>query len=169
MIDMSHVKQPSFGISPRPANSWYQRGVSLIEVLVAIVVLTVGLLGLAGLQAAGMKVGLSSHYRAQAAQLAYDMADRMRANTESARGGKFTRALSAADETDTNKELAEINNWMARVRMLPGGQGGVSFNGALATVTIQWDDSRGTVNDATQRAAEQTRQFQLTAQIWNNN
>jgi len=45
----------------------------------------------------------------------------------------------------------------------------VSFNGALATVTIQWDDSRGTVNDATQRAAEQTRQFQLTAQIWNNN
>jgi len=158
---MSHV-QPA---SPR------QIGVSLIEVLVAIVVLTVGLLGLAGLQAAGMKVSMSSHFRAQAAQLAQDMADRMRANTASARSGKFTRALSAADETDASKELAEINNWMARVRMLPGGQGGVVFDGATpnTTITIQWDDSRGTVNDATQRAIEQTRQFQLTAQIWNNN
>ena len=147
------------GCSARPS---VQRGVSLIEVLVAVVVLTIGLLGLAGLQANGMKVSLSSHYRAQAAQLAQDMADRMRANVASARAGKFTRALSAADETDINKELAEINNWMARVRMLPDGQGGISFDGTtpLATITIQWDDSRGAV-----RGASATPPFILQAQI----
>ncbi len=55
------------------------RGFSLIEVLVATVVLSVGLLGLASLQVSGLRVGQSSFYRAQAAQLATDMADRLRA------------------------------------------------------------------------------------------
>lgn len=148
------------------------RGVSLIEVLVAIVVLTIGLLGLAGLQASGMRVGHSSHYRAQAAQLAYDMADRMRANVESARNGGYTRALSASDEpADPSRPIAEINEWMSRVRQLPGGQGGIEVDQAtaIATVTVRWDDSRGAVNDDNVRAAAKVETFQLTGQIWNNN
>ena len=62
----------------------WQAGVSLVEVLVAVVVLSIGLLGLAGLQASGIRVGQSSIYRSQAAQLAYDMVDRMRVNVASA-------------------------------------------------------------------------------------
>jgi len=55
-------------------------GFTLIEVLIAMLVLSVGLLGLAGLQARGLKNNLSAYHRGQATQLAYDMADRIRAN-----------------------------------------------------------------------------------------
>ncbi|NOS87695.1 MAG: type IV pilus modification protein PilV [Methylococcaceae bacterium] len=57
-----------------------ERGFTLIEVLVAMVVLSIGLLGLAGLQATSLKSNQSAYHRSQATQLAYEMADRMRAN-----------------------------------------------------------------------------------------
>ena len=55
-------------------------GFTLIEVLVAMLVLAVGLLGLAGLQATSLRNNQSAYNRSQATQLAYDIADRMRAN-----------------------------------------------------------------------------------------
>jgi type IV pilus assembly protein PilV len=56
------------------------RGVTLIEVLVALVIVAVGLLGLAGLQVRGLSIQKDAHGRAIATQLALDLADRMRAN-----------------------------------------------------------------------------------------
>jgi type IV pilus modification protein PilV len=58
-----------------------QHGFTLVEVLVTVVILAVGLLGLAGLQAVSMRNNHSAYERTQAVQLAYDMADRVRANT----------------------------------------------------------------------------------------
>jgi len=55
-------------------------GFTLIEVLIAMLVLAVGLLGLAGLQTVSLRNNLSAYNRTQATQLAYDIADRMRAN-----------------------------------------------------------------------------------------
>lgn len=57
-----------------------QDGFTLIEILVAVLILSLGLLGLAGLQAASMRANHSAYLRSQATQLAYDIADRMRAN-----------------------------------------------------------------------------------------
>lgn len=57
-----------------------QAGFTLLEILVAIVVLSIGLLGLAGLQAASLNNNQTAYYRSVASQQAYDMADRMRAN-----------------------------------------------------------------------------------------
>ncbi len=56
-------------------------GFTLIEVLIAMFVLAIGLLGLAGLQATGMRNNLSAYHRSEATVLAYDLADRMRANS----------------------------------------------------------------------------------------
>ncbi len=58
-----------------------QTGYSLIEVLIAIVVTSIGLLGLAAMQATGLRNNHSAYQRSQATVLAYDIADRMRANT----------------------------------------------------------------------------------------
>ncbi len=55
-------------------------GFTLIEVLVAMLVLAFGLLGLANLQATSLRNNQSAYHRSQATQLAYDMADRIRAN-----------------------------------------------------------------------------------------
>jgi type IV pilus assembly protein PilV len=61
-----------------------QGGFSLIEVLIAVLVFSVGLLGLAGLQAISLKNVHSAYLRTQATFLAYDMIDRMRANKNAA-------------------------------------------------------------------------------------
>ena len=145
----------------RVRNSVGMRGFSLIEVLVSIVVLSIGLLGLAALQVSGLRVGQSSFYRAQAAQFATDMADRLRANAGEAR----TCTLALTDATPTSptttcrRDLAE---WRNRLRTLPGGNGAVEVDLAanMVTVTVQWDDSRGG------GATDQT--FELVTRLWGN-
>ena len=57
-----------------------QRGVSLIEVLVSVVILSVGILGIAGIQVVSLQQNRSAVYRAEALQLANGILDRMRAN-----------------------------------------------------------------------------------------
>lgn len=58
------------------------RGFSLVEVLIAVTLLAIGLLGLAALQTTALKYTYSANLRAKAVLLAYDMADRMRANMD---------------------------------------------------------------------------------------
>ena len=57
-----------------------QSGLTLIETLVALVVLSVGMLGVAALQVQGMSAGRTANYRSHAANLAADMAERIRSN-----------------------------------------------------------------------------------------
>jgi type IV pilus modification protein PilV len=57
-----------------------QRGVTMLEVLIAILIISVGLLGTAGLQAVGLRASIAANERTAATLLAYDAADRMRAN-----------------------------------------------------------------------------------------
>lgn len=59
------------------------RGFTMIEVLIAMVILAIGLLGLAALQAVGMRNNHSALSRFQATLSAYDMADRLRSNSAS--------------------------------------------------------------------------------------
>ena len=66
-----------------------QKGFTLLEVLVAVLVLAIGLLGLAGLQATSLRVNQSASMRSQATNLAYDMADRIRANRGAALAGSY--------------------------------------------------------------------------------
>jgi len=60
--------------------AFQHRGFSLIEVLVALLVLSIGLLGLAALQTTSLQYNTGSYFRTQATFLAYDIIDRMRAN-----------------------------------------------------------------------------------------
>jgi type IV pilus assembly protein PilV len=136
-------------------------GFTLVEVLVAIVVLSLGLLGLAALQFSGLRAGQSSMYGAQAAQLATDMADRLRANAGQARDCSLslTAATPTSPATACERDLVE---WRNRLRALPGGTGGVEVDlGAnLVTVTVQWDDSRA--GGATDRT------YALVTRVWGN-
>jgi type IV pilus assembly protein PilV len=136
------------------------RGFSLIEVLVAIAVLSIGLLGMGALQMSGLRVGQGSFYRAQAAQFAIDMADRMRANQGAARNYGLTMADGAP--TGTSVLDRDRADWLAKLRNLPGGDGAIAIDlvNNLVTITVQWDDSR-----AGGTAAES---FTLVTRVWNN-
>ena len=146
-----------------------QRGLSLVEVLVAVVLLSVGLLGLAGLQASGLRVGLSSIHRSEAAQLAQDMIERMRANVANA--GSYGLALGDAAPACASVAACDLRDWRLRLQSLPAGTGAVAVDGRQATVTVQWDDSRGagvlrgSADDDAARAVLRATQLQITAQL----
>jgi len=71
-----------------------QAGLTMIEILITIVVVSVGLLGLAGLQIAGLKGTSNSALRTQATVLANDIAERMRANLAAVDDNRFFAVTS---------------------------------------------------------------------------
>ncbi len=66
-----------------------QHGLNLIEVMIAVFVLSIGLLGMASIQLTGLQANQSAYFRTQASILAYDIADRMRSNSASALAGDY--------------------------------------------------------------------------------
>ncbi len=145
-----------------------ERGVTLIEVLVTMLVLAIGLLGLAGLQAQGLQSNNRAYMRSQAAILAYDMADRMRSNLTS-----YLNDYANIDGTEvdpgcinispvcTPAQIAQYDGWAwstAARAALPLAQVAVCRDsdptttacdgaGSQMKITITWDDDRnGAVN-----------------------
>lgn len=121
-----------------------QSGTSLIEALVAMVVLSLGLLGLAGLQLNAMKTAQGAHLRAQAAEHAYDIIDRMRADRDNARSGKYKLAMTASAPNGDTLAAKELSSWLALVSStLPEGDAAIVMpDTQTVTITIQWNDSR---------------------------
>jgi type IV pilus assembly protein PilV len=118
-------------------------GYSLIEVLVALFVLALGVLGAAALQMNSLKFNQTASMRTQATFLAYEMTDRMRANRTVARNGGYVQAMSAAKPTGTSVAQQDIAAWMTGIEdQLPGGDGSIAQNGDLFTVTVQWSEAR---------------------------
>ncbi|KGK42838.1 pilus assembly protein PilV [Nitrincola sp. A-D6] len=125
-------------------NSRYQKGVSLIEILIALVILSVGLLGMAGLQARTLSLNHSAYQRTQAVNLSYDMADRMRANRRAALDGDYQIALATANPTGNSVPDQDLREWRQIIQAtLPSGNSSVAMNGDTVTIILQWDDSRG--------------------------
>lgn len=132
-------------------------GFTLIEVLVTMVIMAIGLLGLAGLQGASLKNNQSAYYRSQASQLAYDLADRMRANiAEAGKGGAstyITKAPSAAVKNSACTTVADpcspaqmaendLAEWYSDlIAIFPGNNISVSFADPVYTISISWDDN----------------------------
>lgn len=124
----------------RMGRGLHQRGVSLIEVLVAIFVLSLGVLAMAGLQLSSMRTSQGALLRSQAATLATDMADRMRANLTGA--ATYVIGETDADPTGTTIRDVDLRDWRMRVRALPNGRSSVAFNDPVATIRVVWDDRR---------------------------
>jgi type IV pilus assembly protein PilV len=142
------TSQPVAGVLP--AQRSYSRGFSLLEVLVALLVLSIGLLGLAALQTVGLKFNTQSYQRTQAVLNAYDIIDRMRANPAAVAAGSYDNiAISDPIPTPTDcgssncssAQMAtyDIAQWKtALASLLAAGKGAIcrgSFNISLTTCT----------------------------------
>lgn len=124
-----------------------QSGFTLLEVLVAILVLSIGLLGLAGLMASSIRNNHSAQQRTQATWLAYDVIDRMRVNRPAAIASSDNyNVLIGAASGSAGLAGADITDWKADLaNALPAGDGSVDVDANReVTVIIQWNDSRGT-------------------------
>ncbi len=117
-----------------------QAGVTLLEVLIAALVLGIGLLGVAGLQVTALQTNQDASFQSQAVNLAYDLSDRMRAHCPE------RAACGVANVQGT----AWFEDWQERVEgSLPAGQGGVRAgqNNAVR-VEVSWarrDRAIGTI------------------------
>ena len=129
----------------------------MVEVLVAIIVLSIGLLGLAGLQSAGLTYNQSASFRSTATMMTYSILDSMRANRTGAINGSYNIAIGTSIPSGITIPEQDLNNWLNELALrLPAGTGAVNVADNVVTVIIQWDDSRGTL------AAQQ---FILTTQL----
>lgn len=127
-------------------------GFSLIEVLIAILVIAFGLLGFAMMQTMSLRFAQAANQRTQATNLAYDLLDQMRANRLVAAqytGASFAPGAvtgCAARPVGTMAVADSIGRWQCQVvRVLgPDAQSAVTFNNGLVTVRINWNEERWT-------------------------
>ncbi|MHB8473214.1 MAG: type IV pilus modification protein PilV [Gammaproteobacteria bacterium] len=131
------------------------RGFTLLEILIALLILSVGLLGLAGLQVNGLHSNQDSYYLTQAMAQAYDMADRMRANRVGYTAGSYDN-IDTTTPTDpgcittgcssANMAVYDRYQWnTANANVLPSGKGSVTTSGNIRIITVMWDQLRNGV------------------------
>ncbi|MCW9024110.1 MAG: type IV pilus modification protein PilV [Gammaproteobacteria bacterium] len=90
-------------------NTKKQQGLTLVEVMVALVILSVGLLGLAGLQISGIRGASGSNYRVQAVLAANDLADRMHTNVSSVDDDNSFAAQAITTDDCANNAPAAVD------------------------------------------------------------
>ena len=130
-----------------------QAGFSLIEILVTMVVLSIGLLGVAGMQASGLRNNHAAYTKTQATNLAMDMAERIRANPKgqadyidfNSKNDAPTNPPGCISTGCTPAQLAEHDKfeWSQPLNadtkpVLPAGRGEIRNTGNEFTVTILW-------------------------------
>jgi type IV pilus assembly protein PilV len=127
-------------------------GFTLLEVLIALVVLSIGLLGIAALQGVGLRSSQGAYLTSQASLLAYDMADRIRANPQTlAVYNGFVANDANCLAAGAGLAGADLQEWSCAVRaLLPDGTGridgvqvqdfGIIGTITRYTITLTWRD-----------------------------
>jgi type IV pilus assembly protein PilV len=125
----------------------FQQGVTLVESMIALLVISIGLLGIASLQITAMSQNASALHHSQAVWYAYNMSDRIRANK-----GEFANydgidtansysqdCLSAAC-SNAQMLTADAADWASMTANLPGGRGIIASSADGLLVSVMWDD-----------------------------
>lgn len=114
-------------------------GFTLIEVLIAFLLLAVGVLGLAGSQLSSLKYNQTSTFRTQATFLAYNIVDAMRANRSNVASYVGAVKATASPSTIAQTDLTYLRKALDQ---LPKGDGSIALSGNIVTVTVTWDESK---------------------------
>jgi type IV pilus assembly protein PilV len=118
-------------------------GFSLIEVLISMVIISIGLLGAMALQATSLREGQVSNYRDNATLIAQSVLDAIRANRANA--GNYTITLAASAPTGTSIVATDLQGFKnSASELLPSGNGSITVSAGTSTATInlQWSESR---------------------------
>jgi type IV pilus assembly protein PilV len=141
-------------------------GFSLLEVLISVVVLSVGLLGIAALQIYMVRYNHSAQLRSIAIVQANSMVDRMRANYIGVKSNQYNSVSgipalpSCVGCTAAQSATRDAYLWnTTNSRLLPSGRGTVTRNGDRFRVTVYWDNER---TGATGTSCSQNKAVDLT-------
>lgn len=155
-----------------------EKGITLIEILVTLIILSIGLLGIASMQVQGMRNNQSAYLKSQASILVYDMADRMRSNQARVLAGNYTpfdttgqvpadpgcidtnAGCDAANQaaTDLFEWADKVNGTVNGIPMLPDAKGTIEVNaaGTLYTITVTWKETQWDEANNTNDVFDQT-------------
>jgi len=161
----------------RPKTGASERGFSMIEVLVTLLIISLALLGTAGLQAYSMRLNQGGQFRSLAVFLAADLAERMEANKAGAVAGSYALASTSGVDflagaatlsnacvsaacTDAGLAAFDLSQWQNAVAAtLPQSSWSVlqsvSGNPSSYTITLSWVDRRADTNNAATDASSQ--------------
>jgi type IV pilus assembly protein PilV len=125
-----------------------QRGLTLVEAMIALLVVSIGLLGIASLQITAMNQNASSLHHSQAVWYAYNMSDRIRANITlfanydgiNTGTNDYTQDCETSRCSAADMITADAADWETMISNLPGGVGVISNPGNELLVTVMWDD-----------------------------
>ena len=124
---MKHVPQPQFRFPKKRA----PRGFSLLEVLVTVVVLSIGLLGTAALQVKGLQSAHSAYQRTVASIIATDGAERL-----------WVAMLAGSIADPGPVQAAWLSHWQSSEITLPALDGSIAKSGSTYTITVTWGEGR---------------------------
>ena len=138
-----------------------QRGVGLVEVLVAVTVLAIGMLGIAAMQATALRNRQSAVERSEAVVHSYAILERMRANhAVASNGGYDLAAMTCNPPTASDLATSDLRQWIESLHagLGPAACGQIVDCGSDdCVIIVQWDDSRGSDGSATQQLRTETR------------
>ncbi len=129
-----------------------QAGATLIEILIAALILAVGMLGVGAMQSAALRNSQSSLERSQAVLETYAILDTMRANLIAARAGAYNMPLTCEPIVGSTRAEVERAAWHEGVndRLGEDACARIACTDNVCTIELQWDDSRGTAGDTEQ-------------------
>ena len=141
------------------ASPRHQSGLGMIEILITVLVLAIGILGVASTQVVSLQMNSQSQSRSQAVLLAEDLLDRIRANSDSlgayalaqddaqgADGGDCATSFVPANATVAANDIAAWENSLAC--LLPEAERTVAVDPLtnVVTVTIDWNQNDQAMN-----------------------
>lgn len=162
-------------------NTFYKKnGFTLLEVMIAIAILAIGMLGIAGLNMVSMEHNHSAYLRSQAITISQDIIERMRNNPDAVTAGKFNDIKSVgqtmpntdcltADDGCSIDQLANIDiaQWAQMInsisdenarQQLPGASATVKADANnLFTISVQWDTKQWATSDKGITTRERTK------------
>ena len=125
-------------------------GYTLFEVMIAILIVSLGMIALGGLMINSLRYSKESANRFVATQQLYEITDRMRANNKGVVAGYYdaVEGIPTSASCDTTNcsinDLAiyDINQWNTKnSRVLPQGKGTITKNGSTFLVTVVWSEN----------------------------
>lgn len=127
-----------------------QRGASLIEVLVAVLVMAVGALGVAAMQTVSLRNSQSALERTQVSVATYSILDSMRANRTAATQGFYdTEMTCTVPATNDSLVGSDLSRWYTELQqgINTNACASIDCNGDICTIVVRWNDERASGGD----------------------
>lgn len=134
-----------------------EKGYTLLEVMIAIVVLSMGMMALGSIMVRSLRYSKESANRFVATQQLYEIADRMRANHKGVSAGNYDNRSGTPSANDCRKDSCsysdladfDVNEWNVKnSRVLPLGEGEIIKDGDSFFVVVRWQERNITTSDA---------------------